>query len=177
MPFDRWFYPKHISYIYLNITGIKSSTLTVLVPCRPNEIDRSLTAKLAATFHHPRLIEALVPVWSQWVRQARCWVLPAGRWEHMAGHMADFGNPAFVDPTARPSCSDKTRRGGAFSSISDSPKTVRESWDKARRLKALGHTHSHAQRHTHIYCNTQLQKITKNTHMFTLLYLWGLTLT
>lgn len=30
----------------------------------------------------------------------------------MAGHMAEIGAPGFVDPAARPSCSDKTRRGG-----------------------------------------------------------------
>lgn len=38
---------------------------------------------------------------TQRVRQARPWR------EHMAGHMAEFATPEFVDPAARASCSDK----------------------------------------------------------------------
>lgn len=72
----------------------------------------------------------------------------------MAEHMAEFAAPEFVDPATRPSCSDKTRRGGGSSSISALPNTVRESQDKAGRLRAPGHTHKHTLTlKTHTYSN------------------------
>ena len=91
-------------------------------------------------------------------------MLPAGTWEHMAGHMAEFGAAGFVDPAARPSCSDKTRRGGGSSSISAPPNTVRESWDKARRQRTSGHTHTNT--HSRSLRITQI----KVTHSLTQSY-------
>lgn len=66
-----------------------------------------LTDKPGAS-HHPRLIEAplalsrdTVPVAlsaaSEWGGRA---LLSAAGWEHMAGHMAEFRAPGFVDPAA-----------------------------------------------------------------------------
>lgn len=63
----------------------------------------------------------------------------------MAGHMAEFGAPGFVDTAARPLCFDKTQRVGGSSSISASPNTVRVMGQGQKAGDAGAHTHTHTQ--------------------------------